>query len=457
MNYVGVWLIGLAATGLVACGDDGDCCAVMEDGGLPEGWAEIGQFPGTVNRDVDVLFVIDDSPSMLDKQSNLRASFPVFVNLLDTVVDGFPNLHLGVVTTDLGTTGADDAAPAPGIGSGPGACSGSGKAGALQTNGAPVTGGPFIRDLQNTDGTRTTNYTGTLPDVFSALTFVGASGCGYEQPIEAARRALDNHPNNAGFLRPNARLAIVVLSDEDDCSVARTALFGPDTATLGPLQSFRCTRFGVTCDGGGATSDAMNEVGVKTACRSNEQSAYLTDLGRYVTFFRGLKADPRDVMFNGIAGKPAPFEVELRSPPGGGNTIPALVHSCQYLGASGNEFADPAVRLAELATRLNGAFTSVCSDDLTQAMLIAAQQVKNLIGDGCVTRPIAAPPMCRAFDLPPGGGETEVPVCTGAIVDNCFTLTLDANACPAAPHFRFAVERAGAPPAGTWTSLRCAL
>ena len=43
---------------------------------------------------------------------------------------------------------------------------------------------------------------------------------------------------------------------------------------LGALQSFRCTRFGITCEGGGTTPDAMNEAGQKTSCHSNEASPF---------------------------------------------------------------------------------------------------------------------------------------------------------------------------------------
>jgi hypothetical protein len=40
----------------------------------------------------------------------------------------------------------------------------------------------------------------------------------------------------------------VIIADEDDCSVRDPALLGPDSQQLGPLQSFRCTQFGVVCD-----------------------------------------------------------------------------------------------------------------------------------------------------------------------------------------------------------------
>src|SRR5262249_43653060 len=149
---------------------------------------------------------------------------------------------------------------------------------------------------------------------------------------------------NVGFLRPNANLAIIMLTDEDDCSMSHSTLLSSDT-TLGPLQSFRCTRFGVTCDGGGRTPDEMNLTDTKTGCHSNETSAYLKDIGSYATFFLGLKSNPNMIAFSAIAGPTTPVQVLLRTPPGGGAAIPALEHSCTYNGASGTEVADPAVRV----------------------------------------------------------------------------------------------------------------
>ena len=54
-----------------------------------------------------------------------------------------------------------------------------------------------------------------------------------------------------------------MLTDEDDCSLEHTALIDASRTDLGPLASFRCTHYGVTCDAGGLTPEQMNEVGTK--------------------------------------------------------------------------------------------------------------------------------------------------------------------------------------------------
>ena len=68
---------------------------------------------------------------------------------------------------------------------------------------------------------------------------------------------------------------VVFIADEDDCSFQSSTLLGPESAALGPLQSFRCTRFGVTCDVGGTSPDTMNQVGTKDQCHPTAGSAYL--------------------------------------------------------------------------------------------------------------------------------------------------------------------------------------
>src|SRR6476469_1440191 len=95
-------LLGLTGLGLLGCLD-----RTISKVNPQQGRVEYKDIPVTVNRNIDILFVIDDSPSMLDKQTNLKANFPNFINVLNTIEGGLPNVHLGVVTSDLGSKGAD--------------------------------------------------------------------------------------------------------------------------------------------------------------------------------------------------------------------------------------------------------------------------------------------------------------------------------------------------------------
>ena len=49
---------------------------------------------------------------------------------------------------------------------------------------------------------------------------------GFEQPLEAMYRALlDPEKLNQGFLREDAFLAVIIISDEDDCSTEDNRMF----------------------------------------------------------------------------------------------------------------------------------------------------------------------------------------------------------------------------------------
>ena len=412
--------------------------------------AEVARVPVTRNRDIDLLFVIDDSSGMVANQTSLKNAWLRFENEITALDGSLPNVHIGVVSTDLGTKGAGDASAGPPIGNGPGSCSGTGKSGNLQTNGTSLITGTFIADTKNTDGTRNKNYTGTLDGAFGAIASVGESGCGFEQPIQAAKSALANNSANVGFLRVNAGLAIIVLTDEDDCSMAHSTLLGTDTATLGPLTSFRCTRFGVTCDGGGTTTDEMNTVGTKSQCHSNEASAFLTPIGDFATFFAGLKTDPSNVIFAGIMAPTTPFGVEPRTV--GTMTSPGLAHSCP-----GAVFGDPAVRLDEMASKYARHTTqSICSSDFSEQLLDVARQVRGVMGDPCLTQEIAQPADCVVVDKV-GTTTTPVPACGPSAPTNCFQLVADAAACSLPSHLRLDVTRSAAPPANLVTIVNCKL
>ena len=436
---------------LVACG--GDDGVVPPDAGVPR--EQVALVPVVESRDVDLLFVLDDSIGGLEMQTSLRNALPSFVSELG--ISGLPDLHVGAVTSDLGSRGAEDAQPGPNVGSGPGSCSGEGKAGMMATSGATPVTGTFIIDVDDGASGRTTNYTGELTDGLATLTYFGGSGCGFEQPIEAMKRALDNNPANVGFLRPDAALAVVVLTDEDDCSFAHSTLLTSDTSVLGPLQSFRCTRFGVACDVGGVTTDDMAVVGPKDRCHWREDSAYLTSRSRYETFLSAIKADPRDVLFAAIAGDLAPFEVELRTLPGGGTAIPALVHSCSFIkGGGGAGAADPPARIHDLVQHVRrGRFESVCTSDLTPATVGIAREIRGMLGDSCLTREIALPADCVAFDQT-RTSERELPPCSATTTTDCFQVVED-PACTTSHHLRVDVTRSVEPPADTMVAVRCKL
>ena len=440
-------LLGLAAAGLLTGCPDRTISEVTPQ----QGRVEYKDIPVTLNRNIDILFVIDDSPSMADKQRNLQTNFPQFINVLNTIEGGLPDVHIGVVTTDMGSKGSQDSAPGAGIGQpGNGGCTGTGDSGNLQVFGAPVTG-TFISDTRDAAGTgRTRNYTGDLATVFGQMaTGAGAGGCGFEQPLAAMKAALAGNPANAGFLRPDAFLAVIFIADEDDCTFSKSTILGPESAALGPLQSFRCTRFGVTCDVGGATPAAMNQVGTKDQCHPTTGSAYLEDVEGYVAFLKSLKPDPTKLLVAGIMGATEPVQVELRAAPGSTAAQPALARSCSYLGADGlPQVADPAVRLRYLVDQFPGrsAFTTICQQDLTDAMQVFAELIVDAIGNPCIEGTLAdrdpatagVQVDCSVSDVVGRGTaneiETPLPACDGMPgAAACWRIVDDPERCPASP------------------------
>jgi hypothetical protein len=411
----------------------------------------VADIPLDGRRDVDLLFVIDNSGSMAEEQASLTANFSRFVNVLENIEGGLPNVHIGVVSTNLG------AAPFAIQG-----CPGTGDNGILQ-NAPRITAcdppaGRFISDIDDGAGGRLTNYTGNLADTFACIARLGIDGCGFEQPLEAMRRALDGtNPENAGFVRDDAKLAVVVLSDEDDCSVFDTNMF--DTSQtgiddpLGPLSSFRCFEFGVECN-----PDNPRAAGTKADCVPRADSAYMTDVTEYIDFLRALKADPNDVIVAGIIGNPTPVVVGTNAM---GN--PQLEPSCQ--SASGD--AAPGVRLMAFLQGfpLRNTVTTICNEDLSDALTLVGNLVAAQLGSLCLLGDIhdADPgmtgiqPTCTVTEA-----DVELPACDnpgdpgGSTNKPCYTIDEDLAECSfTETGLRLEVYRDGAPPDTGRLIVRC--
>jgi len=288
----------------------------------------------------------------------------------------------------------------------------------------------------------------------------GGSGCGFEQSLEAVKQALlPATAANTGFLRPAANLAVVIVSDEDDCSLAHSTLLETAETRFGVLQSFRCTQFGITCDQGGATPDAMNQLGSKGKCHPTEDATHLTRVGDYAAFLKGLKADPSQVFVAAVVGTLEPFATELRAPQGGTVRSPALAHSCAYTSASDViETADPPVRIQALLDLFpeRSAVVRVCQQDLSADVVQLASRIQGSAGGRCITDALldvdaAAPGLqfdCGVSAVNQDRSEKVLPRCTpeDSTASNapCWHFVEDAASCPSVDHLRVVVEGAAA-------------
>lgn len=221
-NKIGLKLLGVAvlsATTLVACGPKAPSFAILAAGQ--------STFQGsTANNKVDVLWVIDNTGSMYTKQQKLGDGFSSFISTFTTKNFDF---HMGVTTTDI--------------------LSGTGQGGELQ--GLPY---PYTHP---TDITKSipVNYNGAngsiiklldnnTPDLaghFAANARVGILGNPNGTGLDAIELALS--PSvlagaNAGFLRSEAHLAVIVVSDADD-NDSNPATVASVTSTLQALKPDR--------------------------------------------------------------------------------------------------------------------------------------------------------------------------------------------------------------------------
>jgi hypothetical protein len=342
------------------------------------------------NRNVDILFMVDDSASMSPLQSKLTAQFPAFINVLENLPGGLPNLHVGVVSSSMG------AGRNPSIDH----CPQGGDQGAFHTKPLGATCYKASLDagqnfIINNGGI--VNYTGDISDVFGCIAQLGDGGCGFEHQLASVLRALGADgapppPQNANFLRPDAYLQIVLLTDEDDCSAPPDSdLFDSSSMTvtdpLGPLQSYRCNEFGHLCGGKRPPRQPMGEVDLSGTCVSAEDGRLLR-ISDVVRALKGLKADPSKVFVAAIASPKDPYKVNIGpSQVKGDPTMwPYVEHSCQQMEPYNMvTYGDPAVRIKQWTDGFgaNGNFQSLCTPTFDTALQTIAGPIARMMGSPC--------------------------------------------------------------------------
>lgn len=372
------------ALALTSCTVDpaADAGAVRRDAGPPPPRAD----------DVDLLFVIDDAGSMAEKQASFAAALPGLTRALltgDLDGDGTPDarpldsLQIGVVTTDMGVGG--HTVPTCGHGD-------FGRDGILQTRGRTELPGcrasyPAVLAFDPANSPEASGVE------LACVTNVGTSGCGLEQQLEAALKALTparptewtadgyapprffrdtpGHADGAndGLVRRDSLLGVVILSDEDDC-----ALLDPD------LMMLDHPRYGAT--------------DLNLRCFVHPEAVH--PVARYVAGLAGLRRQPSRLLYAVLAGVPVDLEPspdgpvdwdrlvgpeDVRDPRMVERLDPALpsrlVPSCNVPGRG---IAFPPVRLVEVARDLEArgarvVVGSVCQDSYAAPMEAIARRI----------------------------------------------------------------------------------
>jgi hypothetical protein len=336
------------------------------------------------NSVLDVVLLVDNSNSMSEEQALLAEQLPRMARVFATGdLDGdgeqdFPALssvRIGVVTSDMGTAGysimtCDDAL--------------FGDDGMLRDLGNPEIAGceasyPAFAELTSDAGP------GAIEGFVRHVECVGRAGtggCGFEQQLEAALKAVtpsssdirffDGSPGqgdraNAGFLRDDSMVAFVVLTDEDDCSTQDGELYNVTRDDLGPLN-------------------------VRCVLHPDE----LQPVERYAEGLRAIREDPADVILGVVAGVPEDLSVTTGDPAAFDAILsdermtttidPAnpndLVPSCDT--ALGRAY--PPRRLVEVASSFgrNGVVQSICQGDFTPVVNAVLERVATRALGGCM-------------------------------------------------------------------------
>jgi hypothetical protein len=175
-----------------------------------------------VSSAVDILFVVDNSRSMVGEQTAIAASFSAFTDKLEESFGD--DYHIAVVTTGMYSPGCQDCPDNKEVFS---CITETGETGRFQDrlghNQGTIQDPDFVfstdRDCRVMDGSNLERCFYDA-DAEQGVILVGTRGCGYEKGLAPVRAALSADllgSWNSGFLRQDAILVVVVVTDEEDC------------------------------------------------------------------------------------------------------------------------------------------------------------------------------------------------------------------------------------------------
>lgn len=464
-------------------------------------------------ENVDVLFEIDNSNSMSENQANLARNFQTLIDQLvnppTNPMTGRPDhppvksLHVGVISSDLGTPGSVVPSCANSDTGDDGLLNPIKNGLAIRTH-QPWTSAPAGRRPARCTNdpnqyasflTFTANMTNATEfrDDFICNAYLSTGGCGLEQQLESAYRALVIHnpreqpgntdPNN-GFVRENAVLAIVMVTDEED----------------GSTRDCRYAEMGVPCTDAVGVFDIMSPDWSSSDLNlrfymytpgSRQDPTWPID--RYIDTtrptrgFTSLKPGRPDlVIFSAIAGVPLnppmraassgtgmeiDYDALLGTNADGSNGYTGeqtgsgpismrqrnmdpmcstrVVPACRREGSSpvttcdagAQYFAWPSRRVAQVARRFaerynNGTLSSVCANDYTPALAQIVERIQSRLSGRCLPRPLETnPPICATGQMSTTArpcATAHQPVRVNCIVREILPAGMSTSACTAA-------------------------
>jgi len=407
-------------------------------------YVRVVDVPPEFNRKLDLLFVVDNSETMSPKQQQMLMSFQKLMAHLSNMRGGLPSFHLGVISTDVGV--GLNAVPT---------CNIAGDAGDLQNkprfDGCDRPDDAFIRN----DGINT-NHDGSLEQAFSCIAPLGTQGCKFEQPLESMRLAIDGfNATNNGFMRDDAALGVVFLTDEDDCSVEDSRMFTPDMFGENGTPKFRCFDQGVTCSG-----DDVRAEGDFTNCAAKEDSKFMPHVSEYARFLKDIKGgDESQVVVTGIFGQADLVNVAV-----GIDEQYEIAPAC---GGGTGDAAYPAVRLQGFLDEFSrgGQVGNLCGNDGFDVLRTMSKQLRKSLGTTCLDGNLldvdldraGIQPDCKVFDIAPATSRRPIVQCS---VDHapwlsaqfpCYRILAGPESCSDFPGHQLALDVCRGPNAtGDW-------
>jgi hypothetical protein len=260
-----------------------------------------------------------------------------------------------------------------------GACSnGRGKGGLLQVRddcGLDTSRGRFL--IAPTDGS-SSNFKGDIADVFACLAKLGTTGCGFEHQLQAVRMALSGFVSgNEGFLRQDAHLAVVYITDEDDCSApADSSMY--QTPAAGQDGSLLCSLVGHVCNGSPPPAEAFSTPLVNCSAAPNG-GGKLIPVQTFVDEMSLLRTQSISVSVIGgwpddVAG--AAYAIGYNAVAGRSDLL-GEVPICR----STNGSAVVGLRMKQFADAFGpaGKIISICQDDFSAAMVQVGQLINTTV------------------------------------------------------------------------------